>query len=162
MKQLAVVATLLGMPHRTPHSWVRVTSVARPLPPTAAHWSLEDQGVTQPPTVTATRPFAVYMGIVHLAVRRRRGDPANRIRDRGHRSAGHVGCTAIAAAAHGVLVALLPTQRGDSTIRGVCIQAAGQRGQSKRNRRRGTRRRRDRCAACYSALHPAARRSRRL
>jgi hypothetical protein len=91
------------------------------LPPTpVVHWSLEAQRALVPPPAGNGDKFpgeaAVYMGIVHLALH----DAAVAIHG-GYRpyaiavtaAADTSAAAAIATAAHGVLVALLPTQRGD-------------------------------------------------
>lgn len=97
-----------------------VTSVTSlPLTP-VAHWSLEAQRAIVPPPAGVGNKFpgeaAVYMGIVHVALH----DAAVAIQG-GYRPyaiavtapADASPAAAIATAAHGVLVALLPTQRGD-------------------------------------------------
>ena len=116
----AVIATLLTIGTTATFRGLGVTSVAS-LPPTpVAHWSLEAQRViVQPPAGNGNKfpgEAAVYMGIVHVAVH----DAAVAIQG-GYRPyaiavtapADTSAAAAIAAAAHGVLVALLPTQRGD-------------------------------------------------
>ena len=97
-----------------------VASVAS-LPPTpVAHWSLEAQRAIVPPPAGIGNKFpgeaAVYMGIVHVAMH----DVAVAIQGGSRPYAIAVTAptdaspaAAIAAAAHGVLVALLPTQRRD-------------------------------------------------
>ena len=96
---------------------------------------------------------AVYMGIVHAAMH----DVALAIQDISRPNA--IGVTAltdtapaaaIAAAAHGVLVALLPAQRGDLDNRyGAYVsRLPDNAAKAHANRRRATRRGRDRSAAC--------------
>jgi hypothetical protein len=117
---LAVSATLLAIGSSAPFGTLRVTAAAAVPATPVAHWSLEAQRAIVPPPSGSGTTFpgeaAVYMGIVHLAMH----DVAVAIQG-GYRayaiavkappdaSAG----AAIATATHGVLVALLPTQRGD-------------------------------------------------
>ena len=112
----AIIATLLAI-GTTGLGMTSVTS--RPLTP-VAHWSLEAQRAIVPPPAGVGNKFpgeaAVYMGIVHVALH----DAAVAIQG-GYRPyaitvtapADASPAAAIATAAHGVLVALLPTQRAD-------------------------------------------------
>jgi len=117
---LAVSATLLAIGTTAPFGGLSVTPAAAVPATPVAHWSLEAQRAIVPPPSGRGNTFpgeaAVYMGIIHVALH----DVAVAIQG-GYRpyaiavtappdaSAG----AAIATAAHGVLVALLPTQRGD-------------------------------------------------
>jgi hypothetical protein len=113
---LAGMATLLAIGT----TGLGVTSVASPSLTPVAHWSLEAQRALVPPPAGNGNKFpgeaAVYMGIVHVALH----DAAVAIQG-GYRpyaiavtaAADTSAAAAIATAAHGVLVALLPTQRGD-------------------------------------------------
>jgi hypothetical protein len=116
----AAIATLLAIGATATFHGLVMTSVAF-LPPTpVAHWSLEAQRALVPPPAGNGNKFpgeaAVYMGIVHVALH----DAAVAIQG-GYRpyaiavtaAADTSAAAAIATAAHGVLVALLPTQRGD-------------------------------------------------
>jgi hypothetical protein len=111
----ALIATLLAIGT----SALSMTSAtSRPLTP-VAHWSLEAQRAIVPAPAGNGNKFpgeaAVYMGILHVALH----DAAVAIRG-GYRPYAIAitaptdasPAAAIAAAAHGVLVALLPTQRG--------------------------------------------------
>jgi hypothetical protein len=116
----AVIATLLAIGTAGTFRGRGVTSVAS-LPPTpVAHWSLEAQRAIVPPPAGIGNKFpgeaAVYMGIVHLAMH----DVAVAIRGNYNPYAIAVtapaetsAAAAIATAAHAVLFALLPAQRGD-------------------------------------------------
>jgi hypothetical protein len=113
---LALIATLLAI-GTTGLGMTSVTS--RPLTP-VAHWSLEAQRAIVPPPAGIGNKFpgeaAVYMGIVHVAMY----DAAVAIHG-GYRPyaiartapADTAPAAAIAAAAHGVLVGLLPLQQAD-------------------------------------------------
>jgi hypothetical protein len=117
-------------------SGLGVTSVT-PLPLTpVAHWSLEAQRAIVPPPAGVGNKFpgeaAVYMGIVHVAMH----DAAIAIQGTYRpyaitltAPAGTAPAAAIAAAAHGVLVALLPTQRGDLVLPSIItVTHRGRRG----------------------------------
>lgn len=117
----AVIATLLAIGTTAAVQGLRVISVPSLPAAPLAHWSLESQRAIVPSASGSGNKFpgeaAVYMGIVHVALY----DVAVAIQGGGYRPysiavtapADTSAAAAIATAAHRVLVALLPTQRGD-------------------------------------------------
>lgn len=112
----AIIATLVVIGSTGPG----VTSVTSQPPMPVAHWSLEAQRAIVPPPAGIGDKFpgeaAVYMGIVHVAIH----DAAVAI-EGGYRPYAitltappdTAPAAAIAAAAHGVLIGLLPAQQAD-------------------------------------------------
>jgi hypothetical protein len=118
---VVVIAALLAIGTTAAFRGLGVTPVT-PLPRgPVVDWSLEAQRAIVPPPAGNGNKFpgeaAVYMGIVHVAMY----DAAVAIQGGGYRPyaiavtapADTSPAAAIARAAHGVLVALLPTQRSD-------------------------------------------------
>ena len=115
----AAIATPLAIGSTAAFCGLRVTSGTTLTPTPVAHWSLEAQRAIVTPPAGVGHKFpgeaAVYMGIVHAAMH----DAAVAIRG-GYRPyaiavtapADTSAAAAIATAAHGVLAALLPAERG--------------------------------------------------
>jgi hypothetical protein len=120
-RTFAVIVTLLAIGTTAAVQGLRVISVPSLPAAPLAYWSLESQRAIVPPPSGSGNKFpgeaAVYMGIVHVALY----DVAVAIQGGGYRPyaiavtapADTSAAAAIATAAHRVLVALLPTQRGD-------------------------------------------------
>ncbi len=119
----AAIATLLAIGTTATSRGLGVTSVTSLPRGPVVDWSLEAQRAIVPPPAGNGNKFpgeaAVYMAIVHVAMY----DAAVAVQG-GYRpyaiaprtSAPTSPSAAIATAAHGVLVALLPTQRGDLVL----------------------------------------------